>query len=144
MAQATDTFPAEETVKIWNEKQFDLLEKHFAPDVVVYNVGVDETFEGREEFRGWIEGNLAAFPDMAVHLDDIFEGEDFSISRWTVTGTHEGALEAIGLPATGKEVEFEGVTIYTLSDGMVTEAWWYTDMMGLVTQLGVIPEMDLE
>ena len=81
------------------------------------------------------------FPDFTARNLREYRGDDFVISRWRVTGTHDGLLESIDLPATGKEVEFEGVTIYEFEDDMVTEAWWYSDMTGLLTQLGVIPEM---
>jgi hypothetical protein len=27
-----------------------------------------------------------------------------------------------------------------VADGVVTEAWWYYDMLGMLTQLGVVPE----
>ena len=58
-------------------------------------------------------------------------------SRWTVTGTQTG--EFLGIPPTGIQAGWTGITIYRCADGKVVEAWWSKDMAGLLEQLGVMP-----
>ena len=59
--------------------------------------------------------------------------------RWTAQGTHQG--EFFGIPATGKRIAISGTSIYRIAGGQVAEEWTQADMLGLMTQLGAIPEM---
>jgi predicted ester cyclase len=47
----------------------------------------------------------------------------------------------MGIPPTGKQVTVGGITISRLKDGKVIEEWTNWDTLGLLQQLGVIPEM---
>jgi predicted ester cyclase len=52
-----------------------------------------------------------------------------------MTGTHRGEL--FGMPPTGRAIRVEGATFTTLgSDGLVAEDVHYTDLAGLLRQLG--------
>jgi len=37
-------------------------------------------------------------------------------------------------------VAWKDVTAYKIDGGEATEPWWYYDMIGILAQLGVIPE----
>ena len=79
----------------------------------------------------------AAFPDMHLHIEDeIAEGDKITI-RFTGHGTHRGEL--MGIPATGKEVNFAGISIARIAGGKIMERWEEFDMMGMMVQLGVVP-----
>jgi predicted ester cyclase len=64
------------------------------------------------------------------------EGDKIA-ARWTATGTHGGDL--MGIPPTGRQATWSGMTVYRLAEGKIVEAWWSKDMFSLLTQLGVIP-----
>ena len=55
-----------------------------------------------------------------------------------LTGTHQGDL--MGIPATGKSVEFGGTDIIRIRDGKIAEHWGSTDTMSLMQQIGAVPE----
>jgi predicted ester cyclase len=44
----------------------------------------------------------------------------------------------MGVPATGREVELNGMTILAFRDGRVIERWAAADMLGLLVQLGAV------
>jgi predicted ester cyclase len=46
----------------------------------------------------------------------------------------------MGVAATDKTVEIESVDIIRVEDGKVAEHWGVTDTMGLMQQLGALPE----
>jgi predicted ester cyclase len=46
----------------------------------------------------------------------------------------------MGIPATGRAVEFQAIDIVQIADGVATAHWGVTDMVALLTQLGVMPE----
>jgi len=43
-------------------------------------------------------------------------------------------------PAKGKRMEMTGITIKRLSGGKIAEAWTNFDALGMMRQLGLIPE----
>ena len=45
-----------------------------------------------------------------------------------------------GLPATGKRVTFKAIDIDKITDGKFVECWTNVDELGLMQQLGAIPE----
>lgn len=44
------------------------------------------------------------------------------------------------IPATGKKIDVDGVDIARFRDGKAVEHWAYYDELGMMRQLGVIPE----
>lgn len=92
-----------------------------------------------------LDGHLAivrlfrdAFPDQWWQIEDLFGENDRIVARTTMTGTHLG--DFFGIAATGASVTVPGVHILRLSDGRVAEHWGSNDDLGLMRQLGVIPD----
>ena len=52
-------------------------------------------------------------------------------------GTHQGAFQ--GIPPTGNEVSWDGISILRIPEGKVAERWFQSDVMGLRRQLGAMP-----
>jgi predicted ester cyclase len=61
------------------------------------------------------------------------------VTRWTARGTHQGETEEMG-PATGKRMEITGLSMERFSEGKVAESWDNYDALGMMQQLGMIPE----
>jgi steroid delta-isomerase-like uncharacterized protein len=80
----------------------------------------------------------AAFPDQWWHIEDLIATEDKVVARTTMTATHTG--DFFGIPPTGKSVSLAGVHILRIADGRIAEHWGSNDDLGLMRQLGVIPE----
>ncbi|MEM6284499.1 MAG: ester cyclase [Chloroflexota bacterium] len=81
---------------------------------------------------------LHAFPDRRVQdLDSLFtEGRYMCASGWAgVIATHTG--EYLDVPATGKEVRFNGIDIWVRDDEKITENWVFVDMIDLHRQFGI-------
>ena len=47
----------------------------------------------------------------------------------------------MGAPPTGKDVAFTGITISRCEGGRIVEEWEITDAVGLLGQIGALPEM---
>ncbi len=98
--------------------------------------GLPQTKEGVIQFFTMM---LAAFPDVRMDAEDIIESDDTAWARIRITGTNEG--EFMGMPATGKPVDFQAVDIVRFNDeGVAAEHWGVTDSMTMMQQLGVVPE----
>lgn len=94
---------------------------------------------GREAYRAAIERYRSAFSGLRIRIDDQIAEGDKVVTRWTATGRHDGDL--FGMPATGKDVEFTGIDIDRIENGRIVEEWVNWDTLGLLYQLGVIPEV---
>lgn len=112
--------------------------KFMADDFVEHEVtpGLEPTKAGVQEF---FRMQLAAFPDTRMEVEDLIVSGDKVVARVRYTGTHRG--EFMGIPATGKAVDFQIIDIFAMgSDGLVHEHWGLSDAMAMMQQLGVLPD----
>jgi predicted ester cyclase len=80
---------------------------------------------------------LTAFTDFRHEIKAQYADGDMVITRLVGSGKHTG--EFLGCPATGKDVEMEGIAIHRIADGKIAEHWAQIDAVGLLIQLGAIP-----
>ena len=80
-----------------------------------------------------------AFPDLRFTLDVVLESGDLVTGRWTMTGTHTGPLELLGLPPTGRPVSMSGQEIFRAEDGRFVEVWHLEDVGALMRSLELEP-----
>lgn len=122
--------------EIWGKGNLDILHEYVAEDYVEYNTASPEPIRGPEGYRENVEMVRSAFPDLEVSTEDLIADGDKVVSRYKLTGTHDGPL--MGIEPTGTEVEFEGISIGRLEDGKVVEGWSNIDVFGMMQQLGVV------
>ena len=114
--------------EVWNQQQLDVLEDIVDPRCVI-NPGANEV-RGVAGFKEMVRGFLEAFPDVQHHmLDVVGEGTEAAV-RWEGEGTHRGEFN--GLPATGKQMRYWGITLFRVVNGRIIEAWVVADMAGLM------------
>ena len=107
-----------------------------APDLVDHNPVPDQK-PGLVGFKETIAMYKGVFPDSQAEVHHIVGEGDLVASHWTVTGTHQA--EFFGIPATGRRVSIEGMNLYRLTDGRITEVWTQFDGLALMEQLGALP-----
>lgn len=54
-----------------------------------------------------------------------------------VVGTHTGSL--YGIPETGRKVDVVEVGLWRVEDGLIAEAWYFGDELGMLRNLGLNP-----
>ncbi len=122
--------------EVWGKGDYDAERELVASNVVDHNPapGQPGGFEGHHHA---LTGIRTAFPDGRLTVEQLVCEGDKVADRWTFTGTHLG--ESMGMPPTGKKVNFTGVDILRIEKGKVAEIWHQEDMLGMLTQLGVVP-----
>ena len=115
----------------------DILEEVYVPDLVWHEP--DQEVRGYEEAKQFVSMYKTAFPDLNVSVEDAIVQGDKVVTRYTVRGTHQGEIEEFG-PPTGRQVELEGITIHRIEDGKIVEEWERYDNLGILQQLGLVPE----
>jgi predicted ester cyclase len=78
------------------------------------------------------------FPDVVSTIEDLIAEGDKVAARWRARATHQG--EYAGIPPTGKEVEFTGISVYRIEEGKIAESWTVEDELGLMRQIGAVHE----
>lgn len=107
----------------------------FAEDAQLHDTSQPRPLKGRESIRAFLRIFLdEAFPDGAYELHSVIADERCGMAEWTFRGTNTGAV--MDSPATGRSVEFSGVSVYEIEDGRFRRARIYYDTGNLAEQLG--------
>jgi predicted ester cyclase len=91
--------------------------------------------------EAWSQFTVAfaeAFLDLRLTAEDIFSAGEMVASRVAFHGTHRGEFQ--GIPPTDKEVAFTSMEFNRVVGGKVEAHWVELDLLGLMRQLGAIPE----
>jgi predicted ester cyclase len=116
----------------------DVIDEFVSPEYVGHDSAEPEPIRGPAGARANIEKYIAGFPGGAITVDEQIAEGDRVATRWTGRGTHTG--EIAGIAPTGKDVTVSGLTISRLEGDKVVEEWTTWDTLGLLVQLGAIPE----
>ncbi len=88
-------------------------------------------------WSGFLQGFVAAFPDSRMVTDSCVAEGDTVVTRWTITGTHQGDFQ--GVPPSGRPVKFSGIEYNRVVEGRITEHHAQFDIMSLLGQIGALP-----
>ncbi len=91
----------------------------------------------KDTLPGLFQGFRAAFPDMIHTLDTQHSDGDWVVTPLTFRATHTGDL--MGIPPSGKKVEFRAINIHRVSEGKMVEAETVFDMMAMIQHIGAAP-----
>lgn len=118
-----------------------------AGDIATFRSLFADNFVHHDPDIGTLDGFLsflgamhAAIPDGHTTIDDMVAEGDEVAKRWTLRGTQSGEL--FGVPPTGAKVALQGMSTYRIDGGKVTDIWWITDRLGLLQQIGAIPQAE--
>jgi steroid delta-isomerase-like uncharacterized protein len=78
------------------------------------------------------------FPDVISTIEDLIAEGNKVVARWRSRATHRG--DYMGIPPSGKEVQFMGISVYRIEEGKIAESWTVEDQFGLMRQIGAIRE----
>jgi steroid delta-isomerase-like uncharacterized protein len=114
----------------------DACEALLAPDVVVHFPGMPGPLN-LAAYREVGAAFLAAFPGLRLETLELIAEGDRVMCREQLVGTHQGPFQ--GIPATGRPVRIEGISIDRIADGRIAERRVAFDALGLMQQLGALP-----
>jgi steroid delta-isomerase-like uncharacterized protein len=106
--------------EVQNRHALEAIDELFSRDFVNHSPkgNAPPNIAGAKAFHAML---FAAFPDLRVTIhQQIAEGNQV-VTYKTFAGTHRG--EFMGVAATGQEVTFEVIDIFTVVDGHITEHW---------------------
>jgi len=124
--------------EVWGRGDEAVAKELIHPDLVDHNRAPGQP-SGREGDLWAARQVRIAFPDLRFTPDVVFESADLVTGRWTMTGTHTGPLEMLGLPPTGRPVTMSGQEIFRVAEGRFVEVWHLEDIGALMRSLELEP-----
>jgi steroid delta-isomerase-like uncharacterized protein len=119
----------------------DVLNEHHGDHVANYltadaqfHAGTVGDFTGRATVAAVLGSVVAAVPDLHADVQDIFGHGDEVVVRLVVTGTQEGPL--LGIPATGRHLQWDAIDLYRLRDGKISQEWASEDLTAILNDTG--------
>jgi steroid delta-isomerase-like uncharacterized protein len=135
---------AEENIKmfthVWdeimNKRNLDMFnESNYTKTIILHArppvVGIDRA---REFYTNYLVG----FSDTEFTMKETIGMDEKLVVYWNFKGTHTGLF--FGIPATGRKVDIEGVTLIRMEDGKIAEERDFLDNLEFMQQLGIIPK----
>ena len=112
-------------------------------DQVIDAKGVDHAVppgmpQTRETTKQFLSALISAFPDLTYTIEDTIAEGDRVTQRVTASGTMKG--EFMGMQPSGKKATWSEIHILRFGNGKVVEHWANVDQLGMLTQLGFMPE----
>jgi steroid delta-isomerase-like uncharacterized protein len=123
----------------WNAHDVEAIVSMHTEDSVFENHVTGDVNVGREEIGRAIDGIFAVFPDLAFETRRAYVRADLVVQEWTARGTHEGPMTRSGIEVqpTGRKVEYKGMDVIPIRDGLVARKDVYSDSITLLRQLGL-------
>ncbi len=104
--------------ELWNKGNLSLADELFAPNYAHHDPSTPDFGRGPESEKKRATLYRTAFPDLQFTIEDIIaEGQ------------------------TVKQVTISGVSVARFTGGKMVEGWVNWDALGLMQQLGVVPEL---
>jgi steroid delta-isomerase-like uncharacterized protein len=125
--------------EVWNKGNLSLVDELFAPNYQQHDSSTPDFGRGPESEKKTVTLYRNAFPDLRLTIEDIIAEGETVMTRWSCRGTHKGELN--GIAPTGKQVTISGITVGRLANGKIAESYVSWDALGLMQQLGVVPEL---
>ncbi len=115
---------------------WSILDEYIAEDFVAHNPPIPGVSLDREGMKQAAEIFRLATPGRHEIRMQVAE-RDLVVSHIVGRGVHAGEL--LGIPATNKDVETEGIAIHRIRDGKIVEYWSVSDVARVLQQVGALP-----
>ena len=125
--------------EVWNKGNLQVTDELFTPNYTHHDASTPDVGRGPESEKKRATLYRAAFPDFRLTIEDLIADGETVMARWSCRGTHKGDLS--GIAPTGKQFTISGVSIARFANGKMAEGWVNWDALGLMQQLGVVPEL---
>ena len=118
--------------EVWDVGDESAIDRLMAPGALVHGLG--ESIRGPEGFKLYFRTMRAALGDLEVRVERTVTEGELVAAHCHVIARHVG--DSLGAPATGKPVEFWGITIARVVNGKLVEGWNVFDFLSMYQQLG--------
>ncbi len=122
--------------EVWNKGRAEAISEMMSEECVNHGLSgdADNPLRGATGFLPFHTQFREAFPHIEVVVEDVLAEGDKVAARCSVRGKHEG--DSLGFKATESMVDFDGIGIGRVENGMFVETWNSFDFAKMYRQLG--------
>jgi steroid delta-isomerase-like uncharacterized protein len=123
----------------WNGHDVEAIVAMHTEDSVFENHTTGDVNVGRDAIGEAITSIFRVFPDLTFESRRQYIRENLVVQEWTARGTHEGKMTRSGVEVepTGRQVEYRGMDVIPIRDGLVARKDVYSDGVTVLRQLGL-------
>jgi steroid delta-isomerase-like uncharacterized protein len=123
--------------EVWNERKLKVVDELLSASHALQDPNVSGSQVGPAGYKRTVTELTTGFPDLCFTIEDVIAEGEKVVACWTFAGTHQGVYREI--PATGKKISVEGITIHHIRKGKILDSYTRWDALGLMRQIGAIP-----
>jgi len=125
--------------ELWNRGNLPVADEFFASTYTHHDPSTPDAGRGPESEKKRVTLYRTALHDLRLTIEDIIAEGEMVMARWSCRGTHKGDLN--GIAPTGKQIAISGISMVRFASGKMVEGWINWDALGLMQQLGVVPDV---
>jgi steroid delta-isomerase-like uncharacterized protein len=118
--------------EVWNDGREAAIDRLMAPNALVHGLG--DVMIGPAQFKGYFRMMRGALQDLEVRVVRTVVDGEMVVAHCHVVARHAG--NSLGGPATGRSVDFWGMTMARVVDEQIVEGWNCFDFLTMYQQLG--------
>lgn len=122
--------------EVMSQGNMNLLDEIMASDFKDHGETLFGSPQGRDTLKQGITASRAVFGDLHVQLHDVIADGEMVGVRGTMRCTHQG--EFLGVSPSGNELSWNGLALFRIVDGKITERWFNSDSLSITQQLGLV------
>jgi steroid delta-isomerase-like uncharacterized protein len=125
--------------EVWNKRRLEVVDQLISPSHALNDPLASDSQVGPKLYKQRVVEFTNGFPDLRFKIEDMIAEMGKVVASWAFSGTHKG--EFMEIPATGKNVSVEGITIHHITNGKILDSYARWDALGLMRQLGDVPPL---
>ncbi|UCG91616.1 MAG: ester cyclase [candidate division WOR-3 bacterium] len=115
--------------ELWNTGNLAIADEVYATNFLNHEI-THRQYRDLESYKKYVTAIHSVMSGFGVDIKDIIADGNKVAARWTVSGTEK---------RTGNYYSWGGITIFRLTGGKITEAWWSRDAVSIAQQMGLAP-----
>jgi steroid delta-isomerase-like uncharacterized protein len=120
--------------EVWNKRRLEVVDALISPSHALNDPLASDSQVGPKLYKRRVVELTKSFPDLRFTIEDMIAENGKVVVSWIISGTHKS--EFMDIPATGRKVSVEGITIHLIANGKILDSYARWDPLGLLRQLG--------
>lgn len=125
--------------EVMNRGNASLLDEIVAPDFTDHGEALFGSPQGRDALKRGIIETPTIFANLNVQLHDVIADGELVGVRGTMRCFQQE--EFLGISPSGNELTWNGLALFRVMNGKITERWFNSDSLSIVQQLGLVPPL---
>jgi steroid delta-isomerase-like uncharacterized protein len=122
--------------EVWNKRRVEVVDELISPSHALNDPLSSDSQIGPKLYKRRVVELTTGFPDLRFTIEDMIVEKGKVVVSWTISGTHKSQF--MDIPATGRKIFVEGITIHLVTNGKILDSYARWDALGLMQQLGQV------